>query len=285
MSSKNITACIDASRAATAVCDAAAWAAGRLDAPIHFLHVLDRGTLPTESDLSGSIGLGSREQLLDRLATLDEQRGRLMLEHGLEMLEAAKERAARSVEAAITVQQRYGSLQESLVELSDAIRLVVMGRQGEAHQEELNAIGTHLETVVRSIERPILVVLPEFKAPQSFMIAYDASPTAEKALDMVAASPLLATLPCHLVMAGKEQAENRNRLDAAARKLEERGFPLKRALLDSDPAEGLSGYAADNGIDLLVMGAFGHSRIREFLVGSTTRKMISRSTTPLLVLR
>ena len=38
-------------------------------------------------------------------------------------------------------------------------------------------------------------------------------------------------------------------------------------------------------IGLLVMGAYGHSRIRQFLVGSTTTSMIRSTTTPLLLLR
>jgi len=38
-------------------------------------------------------------------------------------------------------------------------------------------------------------------------------------------------------------------------------------------------------IDLLVMGVYGHSRIRQFLVGSTTTQMLRTTTSPLLLLR
>ena len=41
----------------------------------------------------------------------------------------------------------------------------------------------------------------------------------------------------------------------------------------------------DNDIDLLVMGAYGHSRIRQFLVGSNTAKMVRMSDIPILLLR
>ena len=46
------------------VCDYAVWASARLEAPLEFLHVLDKSEYPTESNLSGTIGLGSREALL-----------------------------------------------------------------------------------------------------------------------------------------------------------------------------------------------------------------------------
>ncbi|WP_432205725.1 universal stress protein [Enterococcus faecalis] len=47
----------------------------------------------------------------------------------------------------------------------------------------------------------------------------------------------------------------------------------------------LHAYQAEHGIDLLVMGAYGHSRIRQFLVGSTTTTMLRTSTLPVLLLR
>jgi hypothetical protein len=72
-----VLACIDGTAVSPAVCDYAAWASLRLEAPLMFLHVLDKSEYPIERNLSGSIGMGSREALLEELAALDEQRGRL----------------------------------------------------------------------------------------------------------------------------------------------------------------------------------------------------------------
>ena len=47
----------------------------------------------------------------------------------------------------------------------------------------------------------------------------------------------------------------------------------------------LGAYRDEHAIDLVVTGAYGHSRIREFLVGSTTTRMIRQSKVPLLLLR
>ena len=44
-------------------------------------------------------------------------------------------------------------------------------------------------------------------------------------------------------------------------------------------------FRRDNGVGLTVMGAYGHSRFREFFVGSNTERMISGSAVPLLLLR
>ena len=60
----HVIACIDGSTSAPAVCDYAAWASLSLEAPLTFLHVLDQRQYPVAADLSGNIGLGSREHLL-----------------------------------------------------------------------------------------------------------------------------------------------------------------------------------------------------------------------------
>ncbi|WP_372628034.1 universal stress protein, partial [Arsukibacterium sp.] len=44
-------------------------------------------------------------------------------------------------------------------------------------------------------------------------------------------------------------------------------------------------YQQEHHIDLMVMGAYGHSRIRQFIVGSTTTAMISKAKCSLLILR
>lgn len=50
-----------------------------------------------------------------------------------------------------------------------------------------------------------------------------------------------------------------------------------------DVASALLSYAADNAIDFIVMGAYGHSRLREFVLGGATRGMLEAMTVPTLM--
>ncbi len=50
---------------------------------------------------------------------------------------------------------------------------------------------------------------------------------------------------------------------------------------DEDAGEALLAYAADNSIDLIVMGGYGHSRLRETLLGGATRTVLRASPLPL----
>lgn len=281
----NIVTCIDSIGVSTAVCDAGAWASQRLNAPLKLLHVLDKSEYPIKGDFSGSIGLGSQEHLLDELTALDEKRGKLVREHGKRMLEAAERRAREAGAKEISTLQRHGSLIETLMELENETRLLVMGRRGEGHSSTAHAIGSHLENVIRTVHRPILIALTEFSPPHRFMIAFDGSSRAQKALGMVAGSPLLRGLPCHLVMLCSGSNERKAQLNAAFDELVSAGFEVTQKALEGKIQTALDTYQKENQIELMVMGAYGHSRIRQFLVGSNTTYMVSMSDIPLLLLR
>lgn len=280
-----VTACIDGSASAPAVCDYASWASQRLNAPLTLLHVLDQRQYPVSVDLSGNIGLGSREHLLDQLAALDEQRNKLALEQGLVMLAAAKERAIAAGVSSLETKQRHGDLLESLRELESDIRLLVIGRQGESSDGAELHVGSQLESVIRIMHRPVLVTPTSFKKPESVMLAFDGGATTRKGVEMLAASPLLRGLPIHLVMVGTETTENAVQMEAACSTLASAGHKVHAVIRAGEVEPALHTYQEEHGIDLLVMGAYGHSRLRQFLVGSTTAHMLRTTTSPLLLLR
>jgi nucleotide-binding universal stress UspA family protein len=281
----HIMACIDGSQSTTAVCDYAAWASLRLAAPLTLLHVLDEVQYPVSPDLTGNIGLGSREHLLEELAGLDQQRHKIAMEQGRLMLEAARDRVhADGIEAA-QLRQRHGDLVDCLHELEQEIRLLVIGRQGKTSDSLSQLVGSHLETVIRTLHRPILVSCGEFRAPQSYMFAYDGSATARKGVEMIAASPLLKGLPCHLLMVGADTSDAWAQLEAAKAVLQGSASEVHLAIRAGEVEPTLHSYQMEESIELLAMGAYGHSRIRQFLVGSTTSHLLRTSTTALLILR
>ena len=259
-----------------------------MQAPLDLLHVLDKTEYPkpeNSKNLSGNIGLGSREHLLEELVKLDEKRGRLALEHGKNILQDARALAQQHGAVEVTTHQRHGGLMETLSDLQDDTRVLVLGRQGQAHENETHSLGSHLENVIRALNKPILITLPDFKTPQNFMIAYDGSETATKALEKVAKSDLLKEMPAHIVMVAEDDNNHQAQLNSAVQRLTGVGFDVTAALIQGAVEPALHQYQRDNDIDLLVMGAYGHSRIRQFLVGSNTAKMVRMSDIPILLLR
>ncbi|MDF1763137.1 MAG: universal stress protein [Oleibacter sp.] len=280
-----ITACIDGSLESSAVCDAASWVSHKLKTPVTLLHVLEKNP-QVETDMSGNIGLGSREHLLKQLTHLDAERARLALEHGRLLLEEARARIISDGVSEVETLQRHGRLSDEVLTLESATRVLVLGRQGAGHKDvAMSSLGSQIETILRSVSCPVLVTTGSFSAPRQFMVAYDGSDAAERAMQSYSHSPLLTDATCHLVMVNHDDEEHRRKLQEAADTLAKKGIEVITSHTQGDVLKTLKHYQRENDIDLMVMGAYGHSRIRQFFLGSHTRNMLSHSVIPLLLLR
>lgn len=281
-----VLACIDGSVYSDSVCDHAVWAASRLGAPLELLRVLDRHPeTAATSDLSGNIGLGSQDGLLSELALLDEKRSKLAQQHGRAMLDRVVRQAREQGVTSVEPRLRHGALVDALTELEKDVRLFVLGKRGEHADFAKLHLGSELERAVRAVHRPLLVASRQFKPIQKFLIAFDGSETTRKGLEMIAASPLFKGLPCHVVIAGNDTPDTRLQLQWAHDKLAGGGFAVNSSVRPGNAEAVIAQYVSANAIDLLVMGAYGHSRIRHLIVGSTTTAMIRTCLIPVLLLR
>ena len=277
-----ILACIDGSTVSEAVCDYSSWVARVAERPLKLLHTIENNQNPAVADYSGAIGLGSQQDLLNELTEVEQNRASLLIKKGQLMLNAAKERVISSGVSDVSSYQHHGSLSESLIELEDDIRLMVIGIRGEEHESEDKGVGHQLESVIRSMHKPILVVNKEFSEPKKAMLAYDGSPACIKALNMIASSKLFKEIPCHIVHVG---TDGESLLSEAEKTLQKAGVEVISIQLDGQADEVLANYQIENDIDLTLMGAFSHNKFRDFLLGSFTAKMLEATNRPLLLLR
>ena len=281
-----IIALIDGSIYSQSVCDHAAWIAKRTGSAIELLHAIGRReTDSAPANLSGNITLGARTALLEELSALDEQRAKLFHKRGRAILDDAK----TSIEAAgvteVTARLRIGDIIETVAESESVADMVVIGKRGEAADFASMHLGSNLERIVRTCSKPVFVAARAFTPIEKFLIAYDGGTSSMKAVDHVARDPLFAGLQCQLLMVGADTPEARARLDEARLRLEAGGLTVA-AGITSGQAETVIAQAVEaDGIDLLVMGAYGHSRIRSLIIGSTTTAMIRSCTIPVALFR
>ncbi|WP_406665964.1 universal stress protein [Gallaecimonas sp. GXIMD1310] len=280
----HVMACIDGSAHSAAVSQYAAWAAGQLQTPLTLLHILDHHHGEHAGDFSGAIGLGAQEALIEEMVRLDEQRSKLAMAQGQQMLDGTKASLADSG-LTIDCRQRHGELVASISDIEADIRLLVVGKRGAADHAHADELGMHVERLIRAMHKPVLLTPAAFSQPSSVLVAFDGSQTTCKGVEMVANSPLFKGLPCHVVMVADSNADNQAQLDWALVTLRAQGHQAQGAIISGDVEKVLSDYQQQHETDMLVMGAYGHSRVRQFLVGSTTTAMIRHSRTPVLLLR
>ena len=276
-------ACVDGSPFTNAVCSYAAWASKRVGVGVKLLHTIDERPA-SGSDLSGSIGLGAREHLMEELVSLEEKRSRILLDEGKAMLARLSEQLVAAGNPKPILRQRRGTLQEALIDCEDEIRVLFMGIRGHEHKDQEKLLGQHLEGVARTLYKPIFVVNREFSAPSRIMLAFDGSEGSNKALQMLTDRPLLKGLPCHLVYVNPKN-KIKNKVEEAGNRLQQSGYSVTAAELSGAPEEALCRYQQQENIDLTVMGAFSHTRIRDLLIGSFTVRMLLSTKQPLLLLR
>ncbi|MFT5806598.1 MAG: nucleotide-binding universal stress UspA family protein [Moritella dasanensis] len=282
---KKIIACIDGSKLAKAVSDTAIWASKRLTNGIVFLHAIDKKQQHGADDLTGSIGLGARSDLLNKMIELDAERGKIAIQLGNEMLGNAVDRANTAGLTDIEQIQRHGDFIEALVGLENDARLMVVGRSGNGHQGDFKALGSHIETLIRQVHTPIVIAPQDFVEPTNFMLAYDGRETADKAVQRIIEGGLLKGMTCHLVTIKNSEKTQQQKFELAQARLEKEGFNVIATYLEGDISVALMDYKQQHDIELVVMGAFAHSKVRSFFLGSNTMRMIENCRVPLIVLR
>lgn len=283
--SDKIIALVDGSVYSASVCDHAAWIAGRTDTPVELLHVLGRREEAGTQDRSGAIALGARTALLNELATLDAQRAKLMMERGRAILDDARALMGRAGVAAITTRLRHGDIVETVAEVEAEARVIVIGKRGEAADFATGHLGSNLERIVRSSHKPVFVAARAFRPIEKVLVAFDGGTSALKAIDHIARSPLFQGLSVHVVTVGHATAESIKGLENAQAMLRAAGIMAETSFLPGQPETALARLVEDAGFDMLVMGAYGHSRIRSLIIGSTTTAMIRACKVPVVLLR
>jgi nucleotide-binding universal stress UspA family protein len=279
-------ALIDGSGYSKSVCEHAGWFANRSGGAVEIVHVLGRGNVSSQPEnLSGNIGLGARTALLEELAELDAKNARLSQQRGRAILDGAREMVTASGAKKVTTRLRHGDIVETVEDLEAEADIIVIGKRGEAADFNKLHLGSNLERVVRSSHRPVLVASRAFKPVQRILVAFDGGPSVIKAVEEIARSRVFVDLGCELLNVGSEASEAGAQMNTSASLLREAGYKVESRFELGQPETVIAREIETDAYDLMIMGAFGHSRIRNLIIGSTTTEMIRSCKIPLLLFR
>lgn len=250
----------------------AAWLSAEFDAPLTALYVIQA--------FLGGPAFDSPAVISDAIEYVRDQR-RAASEGGTVFAEWAQRRGLdghrwHAVEAPFA---------RTVAAAADWHDLVVL----DADEGNECADVTTLGQIVLTCRRPCLIVRSDavFTPPRRIAVAWNASAECIRAVR--SALGLLQRAEEVIVLGDVGLVRARGCSDppgGIAAYLESKGVPVSssRHRIDAAAAgESLASAAADVGADLLVMGAYGHSRISEWILGGATRHLLQHGPLPLFM--
>ena len=203
----------------------------------------------------------------------------------LDRFSAASARAGVTAEP-LTLSASFAGVGEQFARIARRFDLSIVG---QAEPEASAAEEMIAEAALFESGRPVIIVPYIQKAPRKLdrvMLCWDGSRAATRAI--ADAMPLLERAGrVEIVIVANERGK-RDEIEGAdmgahlAR--HGRNVEVKRTVLgDIDVADVILSHAADAGSDFIVMGGYGHSRLREFVLGGVTRSIFRSMTAPVLM--
>lgn len=267
----------------------AAWFATRLSAEVDVLCVTDIRSQRAVStgNLSGSIGIDASEALLNQLVELEHEKAKLNHQRAKLTLQAAEQALKAEGVQQIKLIHETGFLVDCFHEFEAQSDLIVLGKRGETAEFASGHLGANLERIVRSSHKPCLITSRQFRPIQRLLLACDGSSSCNKMLQFLVDSPIFQGLELYIVTVAKsvEDATANSCIEEARQQARTGGFEPVCSLIKGNPEAAIAQYSEENNIDLLMMGAYGHSRIRHLVIGSTTAQMLRSSNIPVLLFR
>lgn len=271
---------VDGSDSAAAAAGYAIRLATTFDSALIALHVVDvrlieGPMLQTIGAMWGDVPLPVQQgEMTDTL----ERRGRQILDD----FEQRARESGRTIESKLEI----GVIADVVGDQARSVDLVVIGKRGEHAAFGEHPLGSTVHRLVRRSPKPVLVC-PEGSDPlDRVLVAYDGSEHATRALEVGVAYAERRGLPLHVVSVHPNEEEARRVSDeavdyAAGHELD----PVVHVRESDRASEMILEVAREIGVDLLVMGAYGSGRFREFLLGSTTEEILTRFDHPILLYR
>lgn len=247
-------------------------------AKLHALHVVESRDVGGSifADISGAVGIIPYQNLYSQLNELFHERGKAIL--------AVIEKQAAESGIPVETLLKTGDLAETVREVEGDIDLVVIGRNGEHLKLKDDFLGHSVEKVIRISIKPCLVTADRPARFEKAVIAYDGSENSRRALDTGLKFVKRMKMAATVISVDDGHTEERQKaLDHAAQIARDAEVEVGTKLLKGNPEEQIIDFVHDQDADLIIMGAYGHSRIREFIIGSVTSSVLFRSTVPVLL--
>ncbi len=276
---KSILIPTDGSTGSQTALDYGLYLASLFRAEITGLNVIDIRSLegPFLSDISGSLGFTPFQNYFPKFQKILEDRGNVILDD-------FKNRCAEK-SFHPKLKRMSGVIANVIADEAKRVDLVVIAQRGEHEQWSTGLLGSTTDSVVRKSPRPVLVTPSTFREIKSVLVAYDASIEANKALKTACEHFADKNIRFRVVFVTSDEEKSKKLTDEVNEFVSPYQVACEIKTLEGDAAKEILDYSEQTQTDLIVMGAFSHSRLRDLILGGTTAFIIRKASIPVLLER
>jgi nucleotide-binding universal stress UspA family protein len=277
---KTILVGLDGSENARTALRYAFWLGERFEARVVGLHVVDIVSIEGSflHDISGSLGFEPYLDFSSKMRQALQERGETLLE------EFSTEAGKRGLKNDVIL--GMGVVPNEICERARTADLVLIGHFGVNQKFATGLLGSTAEAVARKCPKPVWVSTIDFKEVARPLLAYDGSQRSSAAMASAAQFCATLKLPLTVLNVSKDAAQGQRVLDEARGYLSSYTLETRCELQQTGNApERIANFIREQQHDLLFIGAYGHSRIIEMVLGSTTEYVIRNSASPVFLSR
>ncbi len=252
----------------------------KLNALISGLHVLDVNLLqgPMLTDISGAVGLPPYDGFFDAIHQSLNEKADFIINDFREQCQKAGLKPE--------IKKIIGKIDEIIIEEASTADFILMAKKGEHfHLKEGGLLGSVAEAVIRHSGKPVMITPDNFREIESMGIAYDGSPSAQKALEFSLGLSKQAAWPLTAIIITDNMGKATSLTSQIEKAAQAQENECEVIILPGKEAIEIIKFIKEDAVELMVMGAYGHNRLRELLLGSTTSQVIQKSTIPVLLMR
>ncbi len=205
-------------------------------------------------------------------------------EQGKELLAQARARCEEQ-EVPCRTELAEGNVTRTILDRAGQADLIAMGRLGSGEKWGGPLLGSSFEAVVRHSPVPVLGVQREVRPLRRILVAYDGSDRSQDALEIAIALARHHGREIVLLTVDDGHGGRKEAYERAEAELKNAALFFTAVYRAGHVSQSILEVADETQCDLIVMGAYGHTRFLGVLFGSTVDDVMRRTTLPILICR
>ncbi len=230
---------------------------------------------PFLHDLSGALGFEPYLNFSSKMRDVLEEKGKEILEN---FKEACKEAGVESD----TILDS-GIVSNRICEESKIADIIVMGRKGINVSFEHGLLGSTTEGVIRKAPKPVMIVSDKYEQINKPLLVYDGSFSSSRVMRTAAEFAKVLKLPLTVLIVSR--GKNEGLLNEAEEYFKPYELEIKYVTLENKVPADMVAYIDSELHDLVFLGASGHGKLVEKVLGGTTEFVLRNLEKPIILER